>query len=32
MAFGDLAVTHVEVEALSASNYPCPPGFICLQG
>jgi hypothetical protein len=26
MAFGDLALTHTEVEALSASKYPCPPG------
>jgi hypothetical protein len=32
MASGDLALTHAEVEALSASNYPCPSGFICPLG
>lgn len=32
MASGDLALTHAEAEALRASNYPCPSGYLCPPG
>jgi hypothetical protein len=32
MASGEVALNHAEAEALSASNYPCPPGFLYPPG